>query len=115
LGKGGCVTLVDTPGISSNSFTSDSKIYLYKGASDSEGRDYDHALDMAKVLRNDLKSVDVFLLMFNGQNLRFKSSIKKLLKLYVSIFSDDLWKHAITEITYWKWDKEQVQERLVLF
>ena len=72
-------------------------------------RDYEHALDMASILKTELNSVDVFLLMFHGGNQRFLASITKLLKLYESIFSKDLWKHAITEMTYWKWDTESVE------
>ena len=70
---------------------------------------------MANVLKTELKSVDVFLLMFNGQNPRFLASITKLLKLYESIFSEDIWKHAITEMTYWKWDTVSVEDRYVWF
>ena len=68
------------------------------GASDSEGRDYKHALEMAKIMKQEVKAVDVFLLLFNGQNPRFEASILKLLKLYQSIFSDKMWKNVITEV-----------------
>ena len=68
------------------------------GASDSEGRDYKHVLEMAKIMKNEVKAVDVFLLLFNGQNPRFEASILKLLKLYQSIFSDKMWKNVITEV-----------------
>ena len=68
------------------------------GTSDSEGRDYEHALAMANILKDDIKSVDVFLLLFNGEQSRFQASILKLLKLYESIFSKEMWKNAITEV-----------------
>ena len=68
------------------------------GTSDSQGRDYQHALAMANILKDKVKSVDVFLLLFNGGNSRFQASIIKLLKLYESIFSKDMWKNAITEV-----------------
>ena len=53
---------------------------------------------MANILKDQVKSVDVFLLLFNGGNSRFQASIIKLLKLYESIFSKDMWKNAITEV-----------------
>lgn len=53
---------------------------------------------MAKIMKNEVKAVDVFLLLFNGQNPRFEASILKLLKLYQSIFSDKMWKNVITEV-----------------
>ena len=68
------------------------------GTSDTKGRDYQHALDMANILKDEVKSVDVFLLLFNGGNPRFQASIIKLLKLYESIFSKDMWKNAVTEV-----------------
>ena len=70
------------------------------GTSDSQGRDYEHALAMANILKDQVKSVDVFLLLFNGGNSRFEASIIKLLKLYESLFSKDMWKNAITEVRW---------------
>ena len=53
---------------------------------------------MATILKEEIKSVDVFLLLFNGGVSRFQASILKLLKLYQSIFSKDMWKNTITEV-----------------
>ena len=74
--------------------------FFSTGTSDSQGRDYEHALAMANILKDKVKSVDVFLLLFNGGNSRFQASIIKLLKLYESIFSKDMWKNAITEVKF---------------
>ena len=74
--------------------------FFSTGTSDSQGRDYEHALAMANILKDKVKSVDVFLLLFNGGNSRFQASIIKLLKLYESIFSKDMWKNAITEVNW---------------
>eukprot|EP00092_Neocalanus_flemingeri_P004401 GFUD01004734.1.p1 GENE.GFUD01004734.1~~GFUD01004734.1.p1 ORF type:complete len:1003 (-),score=126.99 GFUD01004734.1:84-3092(-) len=94
MGKGGCLTVVNTP-----------------GASDSEGQTYDQVLEMADIMKHNLTTIDVFVLVFNGMQPRFRASITKLLKLYESIFSEDLWKHSITEISFWKWDEDSVDER----
>ena len=55
---------------------------------------------MANILKDQVRSVDVFLLLFNGGNPRFQASIIQLLKLYESIFSKDMWKNAITEVRW---------------
>ena len=39
------------------------------------------------------------------------SHMKEFLELFEDIFSKDMWKHAITEMTFWKWDDDSVQER----
>ena len=99
LGTGDCFTVIDTPG--GDIFCRGDENFLSKyslGTSDSQGRDYQHALAMANILKNKVKSVDVFLLLFNGGNSRFQASIIKLLKLYESIFSREMWKNAITEV-----------------
>ena len=62
-------------------------------------------------MKNDIKSVNVFLLLFSGQNPRFKASLIQLLKLYESIFSRDMWKHSITEVTFWQHHKRAVRDR----
>ena len=68
------------------------------GTSDTDGRDYEHAIAMANILKNEILSVDVFLLLFNGQIPRFQASLTQLLKLYESIFSRDMWKNSVTEV-----------------
>jgi len=35
------------------------------------GRDYKHSLEMQKLLKNEIGSVDVFLLLFSGASTRF--------------------------------------------
>ena len=97
LGSGECFTIIDTPGMFISKERSVVKTFI-TGASDSEGRDYKHAIEMVNILKKDIKSVNVFLLLFNGQVHRFQSSLIQLLKLYESIFSRDMWKHSITEV-----------------
>ena len=61
------------------------------GTSDSQGRDYEHALAMANILKDKVKSIDVFLLLFNGGNSRFQASIIKLLKLLDKLNPDTIY------------------------
>ena len=45
---------------------------------------------MANIMKNQIKSIDIFLLCFNGEKSRFDQSIIDLLKLYESIFSKQI-------------------------
>merc|ERR550519_2334198 len=62
-------------------------------------------------MKNQIKSVDIFLLCFSGQNSRFKQYTIDFIKLFESIFSKEMWKHAVTEVTFWKHDRRSVRER----
>ena len=84
LGDGECLTIIDTP-----------------GAKDTGGRDYRHSLEMQKVLKHEIGSVDVFLLLFSGQSTRFDESTVELLLWYEAIFGRQMWKHVVTETTFW--------------
>ena len=65
LGDGPCITVIDTP-----------------GAGDSKGRDYVHAIKMAKFLKTEMGSFDIILLMFKGSSRRFSAHTIALVKLY---------------------------------
>ena len=80
LGSGPCVTLIDTP-----------------GAADSKGRDYEHAIEMAKFLKEEMGSFDTILLMFKGEDRRFSAHTIALLRLYEEIFGKDFAKKESTE------------------
>jgi len=85
LGSGPCVTLIDTP-----------------GAADSKGRDYEHAIEMAKFLKEEMGSLDTILLMFKGEDRRFSAHTIALLRLYEEIFGKEMWNNVIVEMSYWK-------------
>ena len=75
---------------------------IHKGAADSLGRDYEHAIKMAKVLKSQLGSFDVILLMFKGTDRRFSAHTIALLRLYQDIFGKEMWKNVIVEMSYWR-------------
>ena len=95
LGKGRCFTIIDTPGVL-----------------DFSDRDYEYAVDIVNVVKNNIKVIDVFLLLFDGSRPRFQRPVVELLKLYQSMFSPTIWKSTITEFTFWKHDEYSVEERL---
>ena len=95
LGKGRCVTIIDTPGVL-----------------DFSDEDYTNAMEIVKVIKHDIKIIDIFLLLFDGSTPRFQKPFVQVLKLYQSMFSPDIWKNTITEFTFWKHDEDSVEERL---
>ena len=95
LGKGKCITIIDTPGVL-----------------DFSDRDYEHAMDIVNVVKNDIKTIDVFLLLFDGSKPRFQRPVVELLKLYESMFSSDIWRNTITQFGFWKHDIDSVEERM---
>jgi len=95
LGKGKCITIIDTPGVL-----------------DFSDRDYEHAMEIVNVVKNDIKTIDVFLLLFDGSKPRFQRPVVELLRLYESMFSTDIWRNTITQFGFWKHDEDSVEERL---
>ena len=95
LGVGPCVTLIDTP-----------------GAGDTEGRDYEHTIEMAKMLKNDIGTIHLIIVMFKGTDRRFSASTLKLMRLYLEIFGEEMWKNVVVEMSYWGHSKEKACQRL---
>ena len=88
-----CITIIDTP-----------------GTGDTEGRDCDHGIALAKGIK-EVGSIDAFMLLFKGSNPRFSQSMQEQIHLYTNIFGDDLFKNAITEFTYWSHDRRSILKR----
>ena len=95
LGDGPCVTLIDTP-----------------GAGDTEGRDYQHAIKMAQMLKENIKTIDVIIIMFKGTDRRFDTHTVTLLRLYEEIFGKEMWRNVVVEISYWGHSQADTCQRL---
>ena len=87
-------TLVDTP-----------------GTGDTRNMDCEHALETVKFLKEVVGSIDMFVFMFKGTNIRFDASMQKQLELFESIFGPEMWDNAVTEITFWQYTQEAIEER----
>jgi len=88
-----CITIIDTP-----------------GTGDTEGRDCDHAIALAENLKK-MGSIDAFLLLFKGPNLRFDQRVQAQISLFVQIFGEDLFQNVITEFTFWSHDTRSIRKR----
>ena len=78
-----CVTIIDTP-----------------GTGDTEGRDCDHAVAIAKGLQ-EIGGLETFLLLYKGTNVRFDETMQEELQRYKSLFGDQFFANAVTEFTFW--------------
>ena len=72
-----------------------------QGFADNQGRDGDFIQDLATTLMADLKSVNVFLLLFKGTETRFNRWTQNNLRIYETVFGPKFWEHSMTEFTFW--------------
>ena len=94
MGTGHEFTIVDTPGFG-----------------DSDGQEQMLIDEMAKFLKNEVKSTNVFLILFHGQQDRIYSGLVRMLREIPLIFGDDFWNHAILGFTHWPFDKRSARIR----
>ena len=92
LGNGQSFTVVDTPGF----------------GDDQESKTLD---DMVKVLRNDLRFVHVFVIMFNGQKPRLDESLKVTIKLLEDLFGPSFWPNVVIGVSRWAYYDDAIEER----
>ena len=95
-GVGQCITIIDTP-----------------GTEDTGGKrqDYNNIKKLTTFLKEDLKQIDIFLVMFKEDNVRFVSSMQNALNIFTSIFGDTFWKNMATEFTYWSYGQDKMKNR----
>ena len=86
-------TLCDTPGLG-----------------DPAGKDSENILNMVETLK-EVKYVNAFIIVFNGQNPRFDKDLKDMLLLFQNIFGKGFLKNAIIEFSRWGFDKRSVKMR----
>ena len=72
-----------------------------QGFADTNGRDARFVQDLATTMMRNITSVNVFLLLFKGNENRFNKWTQDQLSIYESIFGPEFWKHAMTEFTFW--------------
>ena len=88
-----CITVIDTP-----------------GTGDTEGRDCEHGIALTEEIKQ-MGSIDAFVFLYKGISPRFTQSMEDQIKLYMSIFGQEIWQNTITEFTFWRHDKRSIRER----
>ena len=89
------LTLIDTP-----------------GTGNTENRDCQYTIDTIKYLKNVVGSIDMFVLLFKGTNPRFDAGMQKQLELFETIFGEQMWNSLVTEITFWQYTEDAIEERV---
>jgi len=88
------MTVIDTPGFE-----------------DIQERDADTVESLVDVLKNEVKSINAFVIVFNGQSPRFTYGLKSMMKLFQNIFGAGFWPNVIFAVTRWHYSKEDVSRR----
>ena len=116
LGYGECVTLFDTPGAKDTEGNQNNgkriSLLYFDANLHSLGRDYEHTLQMKQFLANEVKSVDIFLLLISGKDMRFDGGTQELLLWYEAVFGKEMWRHVVVEHTFWSHSEDEVRKRL---
>ena len=82
------------------------------GLGDFDGQDSILINEMIKLLKDEVKSTNVFLLLFNGQEDYVPSGYVRLLRELSLVFGPEFWSHAMIGFTHWSFDQGSIQARL---
>jgi len=80
------------------------------GLDDELGRDDEHINNIIEFLRS-LEYINAIVLVMNGQNPRFSTSLQKMIKQFERAFTPKFYDHSVICLTRWFMDKESVAER----
>ena len=69
------------------------------GTLDSEGRDFKYAISLANAMKDQVDSVDLVLLLFNGKKTRFQQATIESLQLLERVFSPSFWENTVRSVT----------------
>ena len=88
-GTGSLCSIVDTPGMN-----------------DSQGRDVEHIAQIVNFLKAG-KTVNTFLLVRKGNNLRMDRPFKDMLRTFEMVFGESFWSKVVMSISNTKYDEEE--------
>jgi len=81
-------TIVDTPGFGADDILEENR----------------HVEDMVKVFRDDLKFINVFVILFKETDMRLDKALRNMLATFQHMFGTEFWRNAILEATQWSHD-----------
>jgi len=81
-------TIVDTPGFGADDILEENR----------------HVEDMVKVFRDDLKFINVFVILFKETDMRLDKAMQSMLATFQYMFGNDFWRNAVLEATQWSHD-----------
>merc|ERR1719219_330767 len=81
-------TIVDTPGFGADDILEENR----------------HVEDMVKVFRDDLKFINVFVILFKETDMRLDKALRSMLATFQHMFGNEFWRNSILEATQWSHD-----------
>jgi len=90
------VTVVDTPGFEEEIILDEEKME-----------------DLVKILKDDIKSVHVFLIAFKQNDVRLTESLRRMLKLFEKMFGMKFWENVVLVATQWNYGEHSRRIRNV--
>jgi len=94
LGDGADFTVVDTPGFN-----------------DSDGESNDLIDEMMNVLKKIVKGANAIVLLINGEDERFDSSLQQMIREMQALFGESFWLSTIIGVSHWHYDDWHINER----
>jgi len=88
------VTIVDTPGFGG-----------YGKSDQSLEKEHAHIEGIVKVLKNDFKYVNTFVIAFKEDETRVTREVADMVMVFKNMFGDEFWNHVVIEITHWSHSK----------
>ena len=82
------------------------------GLGDFDGQEGILINEMIKFLKDEVKSTNVFLILFHGQQDYIPLAYARLLRDLPLVFGPEFWSHAMIGFTHWPFDRGSVQTRL---
>ena len=94
LGESENFTIIDTPGFGDSN------------------NDDDELLDeMINALKDNVKSTNGFVILFNGEDERFDESIQQMLHAIEGMFGKAFWNQTFLGVSHWSYDSKSIMER----
>lgn len=67
--------------------------------------------DLVEELKNNVKYVHTFLLLFNGQDPRLSMGLQSMLRTLEKIFGNHFWRNVILGVSRWGYDHRSIERR----
>jgi len=88
------VTIIDTPGFG-----------------DTIAADGKTVNQMVKTLKEEIKFLNTFVLLFNSKNSRFTLEMKNMISRFQDIFGDHFWSNVVFAVSYWGFGEDDIEDR----
>ena len=82
------------------------------GFGDSDNNDEALIEEMMNVLANVVVHADTLVLLFDGRETRFDSSLQSMLKIMTQIFGTDWWNYVVIGVSFWAYDQDSIGDRV---